>query len=162
MKAFSHVLRCALVTLVAPVAVRAAIFTVDNVNDAGGGSLRQAILDANANAGFDEIRFAIPGPGVHTIAVASALPGITSPVLIDGYSQAGSAVNNLAVGTDAVLEIELTASVDFNASGLLFLAGSGGSTVRGLVVNRFGLNQIDTSGGCDDCVFAGNFVGTDP
>ena len=39
----------------------AATFTVININDSGAGSLRQAILDANANPGPDTIDFAIPG-----------------------------------------------------------------------------------------------------
>ena len=160
MKAFSHVLGVALgaASLPAP----AAIFTVSNTNDAGGGSLRQAILDANADGGFDEIHFAIPGGGVQTIAVASNLPGITSPVLIDGYTQPGSAPNNLVIGTNAALMIELTPASTFTGSGLIFLVGSSGSTVRGLVVNGFNGSQIDTSGACDDCIFTGNFIGTDP
>src|SRR5215471_6308886 len=35
-------------------------FVVTNTNDSGAGSLRQAILDANANAGADTINFNIP------------------------------------------------------------------------------------------------------
>jgi hypothetical protein len=42
----------------------AATFTVTNTFDSGAGSLRQAILDANATFGNDDIAFAIPGPGV--------------------------------------------------------------------------------------------------
>lgn len=34
---------------------RLATYTVTNTNDSGAGSLRQAILDANANAGLDTI-----------------------------------------------------------------------------------------------------------
>src|SRR5690349_180499 len=51
------------------------IFTVSNTQDAGAGSLRQAITSANgqANVGTpDEIDFAIGGSGVHTIKPASA------------------------------------------------------------------------------------------
>lgn len=40
-----------------PDAVRAASFTVTNTNDIGPGSLRQAILDANASPGTDTIDF---------------------------------------------------------------------------------------------------------
>jgi len=61
-------------------------YTVTNTNDSGTGSLRQAILDANANAGLDNITFNIPGSGPHTIAPLTVLPNITSPVVIDGYT----------------------------------------------------------------------------
>ena len=35
----------------------------------------------------DTIDFAIPGAGVHTITRTRALPTITDPVIIDGYTQ---------------------------------------------------------------------------
>ena len=41
-------------------AAHASTYTVINTNDSGVGSLRQAILDANAHAGDDTIAFAIP------------------------------------------------------------------------------------------------------
>src|SRR5262245_5509635 len=57
------------------------IFTVDTTADSGPGSLRQAILDANATANTDsdgngiieadEIRFAIPGAGKRNVAGGS-------------------------------------------------------------------------------------------
>src|SRR5688500_14914481 len=53
-----------------------AIFTVLNTNDSGADSLRQAILDANATGGADQIQFAI-GSGAQTIALASQLPPVT-------------------------------------------------------------------------------------
>ena len=56
---------------------------VANTQDAGTGSLRQAILDANANPGADRIEFNIGGGGVKTIALATALPAITDTVTID-------------------------------------------------------------------------------
>ena len=67
-----------------------AVFTVTNTMDSGLGSLRQAILDSNTMAGADDIAFNIPGPGPHTIAPTSALPFISDPVTIDGYTQPGS------------------------------------------------------------------------
>src|SRR6267378_6088620 len=70
-------------------------FTVTSVADSGPGTLRQAILDANANAGADTIVFNIPGSGVHTISPATALPTITDAVVIDGYTQPGTSGNNL-------------------------------------------------------------------
>jgi hypothetical protein len=58
-------------------------FTVTNTNNSGAGSLRQAILDANANAGADVITFNISPGGVQTIAPTSALPTISGPVTIE-------------------------------------------------------------------------------
>ena len=80
---------------------------VTNTGDSGPGSLRQAITDANTNPGLDTICFNIPGAGVQTIAPLSALPPISDPVIIDGYSQPGASPNTLAVGGDATLLIEL-------------------------------------------------------
>ena len=65
----------------------AAIFTVTNTADSGAGSLRQAILDANAAGGPDDIHFAIAGAGPHAIAPATVLPTISSPVTIDGTTR---------------------------------------------------------------------------
>ena len=68
-----------------------AVFEVTNSADGGDGSLRQAILDANAQpnvAEIDRIEFAI-GSGPQTIALSSGLPAITEPVVIDGWSQPG-------------------------------------------------------------------------
>ncbi len=47
--------------LAAPALVQAATFTVTNTNDSGPGSLRQAVLEANALAGGDEILFESSG-----------------------------------------------------------------------------------------------------
>ena len=68
---------------------------VTNTNDGGAGSLRQAILYANEIAGLDTIHFNIPGSGPHTIQPNSALPLITDPVFIDGYTQPGASTNTL-------------------------------------------------------------------
>ena len=93
-------------------------FTVINTNDSGAGSLRQAIMSANTNAGLDTINFNIPGAGVHTITIASDLPNITSPVIIDGYTQSGATPNTLAVGDNAALKIEING----NSKGGFFIA----------------------------------------
>ncbi|HEY3565720.1 MAG TPA: hypothetical protein VGL96_12005, partial [Casimicrobiaceae bacterium] len=76
-------------------------FTVTSTSDAGAGSLRQAILDVNADTTDcttstpHSIVFAIPGAGVHTISPLTPLPAIIGGVTIDGYSQPGASANTL-------------------------------------------------------------------
>src|SRR6185503_7653610 len=60
----------------------AATFTVTNTNDSGPGSLRQALIDANAASGVDDIAFTFAPPA--TISLLSALPAITDPLTING------------------------------------------------------------------------------
>jgi hypothetical protein len=131
-------------------------FTVTNSNDVGAGSLRQAILDANANDGADEIGFNIPGGGVKTISPVSALPEITGAVTIDGYTQPGSRPNSRAKGgLDAVLLVEISgtrSTLEIEASNVV---------VRGLVVNRASGSGISIRSGSGSRI-EGNFVGTDP
>ena len=111
-------------------------YTVTNTNETGAGSLRQAITDANGNAGADTINFNIPGPGVQTIQPTSSLPAITGAVTINGYSQPGSAPNTSAAGSNATLLIELDGSnAGDNAFGLLVVTA--GVTIRGLIINRY-------------------------
>src|SRR5436190_4393853 len=116
------------------VATPEATFTVTNTNDSGPGSFRQAILDTNAAAGLDTIAFNIPGSGVHSIAPASPLPTITSPLIIDGYTQPGASVNTSTQDINAVPAIELVGPGG-GGTGLLITAGN--SVVRGLIINRF-------------------------
>src|SRR5215470_13397697 len=85
----SNGLAAAILAIVAAAAA-ADTFTVLNTDDTGAGSLRQAITDANALGGTNTIAFAIPGGGVHTIAVPNtALPSVTSPLVVDGTTQPG-------------------------------------------------------------------------
>lgn len=129
----------------------AATFTVANLNDSGPGSLRQAILDANAAPGLDTILFQIPGAAPHIIRPLTALPPLLDPVVIDGATQPDYA------GTPTV---QLVGTAAGPSSGLRLFAGSDGSTVRGLAINRFGDFgiRIDSSG---SNVVQANFLGTD-
>src|SRR5262249_55174769 len=94
------------------------------------GSLTQAILEANAHPGPDEIDFTITTdsnfPGVHTTQLSKPLPEVTDPVIIDGTTQP----EYLTAG-HPVVELDCNLQV----IGLSLFAD--GSTVRGLAINRF-------------------------
>ncbi len=130
----------------------ATVWTVVNNGDAGSCvahacDFRGALTSA---APGDVINFNIPGAGVHTITPASPLPTITKPLMIDGATQPGFAGAPL---------IELNGiSAGGPASGLVFGTGSSGSSVRGLIINRFSGNGIQVSSNA--VVIAGNYIGT--
>ena len=140
----------------------AATLTVLTTADSGGGSLRQAIIDANVGLGPDVIVFNLPGIGVHTITLASPLPPIVESVDIDGYSQPGASENTLADGDNAVLLIELDGSGLSGGAGVLDVLATG-TTIRGLVINRTagGTSARHRARGRRRPRRAGNFIGTD-
>lgn len=107
-------------------------FTVTTTADAGAGSLREAILAANANPGADLVHFDIPGAGPHAITPLSALPAVSDPVTIDGLTQPGAACSSWP----ATLQIEIRGNAAGGGQHGLQLSASN-STVRGLVINRF-------------------------
>jgi hypothetical protein len=148
-----------------------AVFVVTNTNDAGPGSLRQAILSSNAAPDPNApnlIYFNIPGTGVHTISVGSTthqpLPTLTAAAEIDGYTQPGASTNKLSVGDKAVLEIELDGTALGPGFNGLDLGGADG--VAGLMIDNFrpttgafpvGGNAI-VADVADNLIF-GNFIG---
>jgi hypothetical protein len=149
MPQLTRVLRTSLNALALLLAVcataTAATFTVTNTNDSGTGSLRQAILDANATTGFDTINFNI-GSGVQTITPLSPLPTVTDPASLDATTQPGYSGAPI---------IELNGvNAGFDSAGIRISAG--GSLVQGFVINRF-TNQIvlETAGGN---TVAGNYI----
>jgi hypothetical protein len=130
---------------------RELLAVVVNLNDTGAGSLRQAIIDTNTDPNDNIITFNIPGSGVHIIPVLSQLPEITSPVTIDGTTQPGT-------GATPTIEINGT---DAGAGTAGLIVSGGGTTIRGLAINRFQGQGIvlKTLGG--NRVEA-NFIGVDP
>jgi CSLREA domain-containing protein len=131
-----------------------ATYTVTNTNDSGAGSLRQAIIDANANSGTDTINFNISGSGPHIIAPTTALPTITGAVIIDGTSEPDYATN----GNKPIVVIagsNLGAGVD----GLVLSSTADGSTIKGLVIRDFGGDGIEIQAGSNGNTIAGNYIG---
>lgn len=142
-------------------------FTVTNSNDSGPGSLRQAILDANGSFGNDDIVFSIPGSGVHTIALASGLPPIAQPVLIDGFTQPGSSfnANPTGQGLNATLRIEIDGTGAVSEPCFQVFAGNDDllvMAIQGLAVNRCPIGAIHVGTGGDGAIIVGNYLGTDP
>ena len=106
----TRVLRLAALFLAAS-RLSALTYSVTNTSDSGAGSLRQAMLDANAHVGADIIDFNVSGAGcdgsgICTIVPATGLPGLSDAVTIDGYTQPGASPNTNALGgINAVLKI---------------------------------------------------------
>jgi hypothetical protein len=134
-------------------------YKVTNTRDSGAGALRRAIERANAHRGYDAVVFGLRGSGPHTIAPASPLPPITDGLKIQGYSQVGARENTRAVGSDAMIEVELSGwRARRGADGLVVRAG--GSYVTGLAVNGFDGDGIEINSRSNKIV--GNHIGTDP
>lgn len=127
-----------------------ATFTVTSNGDNGPGTLRDAILNANRNAGADIILFSVSS-GAQTITVTSQLPVITEAVTIDATSQPGFA------GAPLIQLRPSTSPSPVFGAGLVLTAD--GSTIRGLVINQFNSNGIQIFS--SNNVIEGNYIGTD-
>jgi hypothetical protein len=159
LSAQAFVLVCVVILATAGTA-GAATFVVTSTGDSGAGSLRQAILDANAAPDADQIAFDIPNSWPHVITPITELPAITAPVLIDGYTQPGTSANTLALGHDAVIRIVLHG--DGMPGAGLTLAGPN-ITVRGLSITSFATAGIALSGAAaTNAAIEGNFIGLGP
>ncbi len=136
-----------------------ATLTVTTTDDSGPGSLRQAILDANADPGPNLVQFNLPGAGIQTLMLLSPLPDILSPTAIDGYTQLGSHPNTLAWDNDAVLLVRLDGIRLTNAQSTALTLRANGCLIRGLILVRFdhGIVVDSVSGN----TIAGNWIGID-
>ncbi len=147
----------------------AATYTVTVLTDNGGvnplpgagtGTLRQAIVDANANVGADIIDFNVGGVGgPFTIALQAALPDLTdnSGVTIDGWTNAGNngtpntvpvfsttAANPMVGGTGgAVYKIILSNSTGVIPTGLRLTSNN--NIIQGLVLQDFGDGTVSAN-----------------
>ncbi len=115
-------------------------------------SLREAITAANNTSNGatpDKIVFNIDGQSPYTINLGSALPTLSTSMIIDAQTQPG--------WTSAPI-IELNCA---SASSTGITITGGGSTVKGFIINRlnfwYGIN-ITTNGGN---TIAGNYIGID-
>jgi hypothetical protein len=106
---------------------------VTNTNNGGPGSLRQAILDARANAGADVITFD-PAVFPATINLTSVLPTLNSPGdTIDGAGQVNLNGAGIKVDGNGV-------ACNLQCHGIRIFAG--GITINGLKIQNFRGNGI--------------------
>lgn len=140
------------VPILTPIPASAAELKVVTLGDAGDSTcdatctLRDAILAADATTVLDTIIFDIPDS---PITLTSALPGITHPVIIDGFSDP----------TSERVELDGSAIVG-PADGLRFSTADV-STVTGLVINGFSDDGIHFQVDAERNRAEGNYIGTD-
>jgi hypothetical protein len=150
-----------------------ATFTVSKTANTNDGmcdadcSLSEAIIASNTAPGADIIEFALSGSGPFVIGAGGGMPPLDDSVTIDGYSQSGSLPNSAAVGSNAVIQIELRDTAGIGV-GLALCAPN--ITIRGLSVTGFGFSALHTSiNGPLTCAtlgsnlkIEGNFLGLEP
>ncbi len=122
-------------------------------------TLRAAIQTANADPDTDTITFGFSGRAAKTIKVPNALPSITEPLVIDGYSAPNTRVNTRSSGSNAKLRIVLKGPGGGTAVNALDVAAP--SMIKGMVIQAFSEGILIRPGGEGSRV-AGNFIGTTP
>lgn len=111
--------------------IDAATFTVTSNDDSGPGTLRQAIIDANATAEADTIAFALVA--APTISLHSELPVITQPLTVDGTTQPGSPLVHISSSYYKGFIID---APDTTIRGLHLYAFSSAIEIRGAATGR--------------------------
>jgi hypothetical protein len=127
---------------------QAATFTVDNVNDSGPGSLRQAIDDANAAPGADEITFSANVSG--TIVLTTGQLPIIDSVVITGPGADAVTIS----GNDASRVFYL-----YNGNAVIDVTISGLTVRDGAANDGAGLINFDEHLRLEDMAFTDNHAG---
>ncbi len=136
------------------------VFTVTTANDfydplnPTAVTLRDAINSANSNPGQDTIAFNIPGTGVHTISLLSALPTILEGAIIDGSTQPGYVNVRMPL-------IQLDGTGAGPAANGLDIAG-GDTTVQGLAIDNFKTGAGINISGPGNNTIVSDYIGVDP
>ena len=138
-------------------------FYVENTNDSGAGSLRDAIIIANDDcdpAAPCKIAFRIRGASLHTITPSNELPALrANNIWLDATTQARYIGDANASGP----EIELNGALQAGGNGIA-VAESCSFHILGFVLNGFASNGVSVTSGCNETgerIIANNFIGTD-
>ena len=133
-----------------------AVFSVSNLDDAGAGSLREAIDDANNLGGADQIAF-VGAATSGVIALTSGELGITEALTVTGPGQAGLTID--AQQNSRIFNITAS-SGDFTIAGLTLTGGktTGNNTSAADTTFRGGAVRSLTTGSLtiDQSVISGN------
>ena len=124
----------------AAASIRAATFTVTNTADTGPGSLRQAVLDANAAAGADTVVFdAAVFSTPQTIAVASTIPVQPGAQITGTLTIIGPGAHLLTLnGNNTNRFFTIEAGDTFSLSGMTLAQGNRGGEFDGGAIRTAG------------------------
>jgi len=130
--------------------LQAATFTVTNTNDAGVGSLRQALQLANSYPGADQVTLSsVSG----TLALTSGSLSITDSVTISGPgSDLLTIEGNLAT---PLIQVNVT-DADITLSGLTLTRGAAGDSSSGAITCEMAVEQAGSTLTISDAVITGN------
>ena len=157
----AYYLRITLVLLIwlllIPALAKADTFTVTNLNNSGDGSLRQAILDANNNAGDDDIVFQSGLSGILPTGGDSGNNTFTTSMQISGnVTITGPGADEIIIDAQNIDRIIIVSTGVVSISGLTFIngfpvSGGGGAIFNGANLSIdscvFDSNQLDEGGG---------------
>ncbi len=132
-----------------------ALFTVVNINDAGAGSLRQAVVDANAMAGADTIQFSALVDTPQIINLTSGELLVTDSVQVTGPANA-ALVTVSGGGSSRVFNFDGAGTLSVSMSGITIANGKAVDNGGGILVDNESLtltnvvlngNSAPTNGG---------------
>ncbi len=126
-------------------------------------TFRAAITEANWHTGADRIEFDLAGSAPAAIQLSSSLPQLmiqdrSGGLVIDGYSQPGSRVNDATVGSNAIPGVELRGNGNSPRTNGLFMT-SADNTIRGLLINNFYRGIFIDGADAHDNSIVGNLFG---
>ena len=142
------------------------IFRVTNTENAGAGSLRQAIFDANASIGADSIIFNIPktdprynpATGIFTIQ-----PDYVMPVLEDSSTTIDGSTQNIYTVDDSNpggLEIAMD-GINIKDNSWGFFISSHDNKISNLLINNYLKGILIDGTNASRNIIKENFIGTD-